>query len=81
MALFASAPAAHAGQQADSAIRQMSPAELQNLNNRERRLDYQQQQQINREIDSRAIRPLRLEVPVMRPRCQSQTGSVVRTCR
>lgn len=84
VALFAIAPATHAGQQSDPVIRQLSPGELQNLNNRERRLDYQQRQQINRELDSRVIRPPRLEVPVMRPRCQPQTfgtSSIGRTCR
>ncbi|MEP9388402.1 hypothetical protein [Mesorhizobium sp. KR9-304] len=83
-ALFATAPMAHAGQQSDPLIRQMSPGELQNLNNRERRLDYQQRQQINRELDSRANRPLRLDIPVIKPRCRPQsfgTSSIVRTCR
>ena len=59
----------------------LSPAELQNLNNRERRLDFQQRQQINRELDSQAIRRQpRLQVPVMKPRCPLQTSGTARTC-
>jgi hypothetical protein len=60
----------------------LSPGELQNLNNRERRLDYQQRQQINRELDSQAIRRQRqrLEVPVIKPRCPLQTSGTARTC-
>lgn len=52
----------------------LSPGELQNLNNRQRRLDFQQRQQFNREIDSQSIRrPQRIEVPVMKPRCPLRT--------
>ena len=59
----------------------LSPGELQNLNNRERRLDFQQRQQINRELDSQAIRRQpRLQVPVMKPRCPLQTSGTARTC-
>ena len=59
----------------------LSPAQLQNLNNRERRLDFQQRQQINRELDSQAIRRQpRLHVPVMKPRCPLQTSGTARTC-
>ena len=59
----------------------LSPGELQNLNNRERRLDFQQRQQINRELDSQAIRRQpRLHVPVMKPRCPLQTSGTARTC-
>jgi hypothetical protein len=59
----------------------LSPGELQNLNNRERRLDYQQRQQFNRELDSRAVRQQpRLQVPVMKPRCPLQTSGTARTC-
>jgi hypothetical protein len=59
----------------------LSPGELQNLNNRERRLDFQQRQQINRELDIRAIRrQQRLDVPVVKPRCPLQTSGTARTC-
>ena len=59
----------------------LSPALLPNLNNRERRLDFQQRQQINRELDSQAIqRQPRLQVPVMKPRCPFQTSGTPRTC-
>lgn len=59
----------------------LSPAQLQNLNNRERRLDFQQRQQFNREIDSMAIqRQPRPQVPVMKPRCPLQTSGTARTC-
>ena len=59
----------------------LSPGELQNLNNRERRLDFQQRQQNYREQDSRSgVRPQRLNVPVMKPRCPLQTSGTARTC-
>ena len=59
----------------------LTPAELQNLNSRERRLDFQQRQQFNRELDSQAIqRQPRLQVPVMKPRCPLQTSGTARTC-
>jgi len=59
----------------------LSPAQLQNLNNRERRLDFQQRQQFNREIDSLTIqRQPRPQVPVMKPRCPLQTSGAARTC-
>lgn len=59
----------------------LSPAELQNLNSRERRLDFQQRQQFNRELDSRRIQQQpRLQVPVMKPRCPFQTSGTPRTC-
>lgn len=59
----------------------LSPAEIQNLNSRERRFDYQQRQQFNRELDSQAIqRQPRLQVPVMKQRCPLQTSGTARTC-
>ena len=59
----------------------LSPGEVQNLNNRERRLDFQQRQQFNREIDSLAIqRQPRPQVPVMKPSCPLQTSGTARTC-
>jgi hypothetical protein len=59
----------------------VTPGELQNLNNRERRLDYQQRQQFNRELDNQVIRQQpRLDVPVMKPRCPLQTSGTARTC-
>jgi hypothetical protein len=63
-------------------IPQISPGELQNLQNRQQRLDYQQQQQFNRELDSQAIRQQqpRLNVPIMKPRCRLQTSGTPRIC-
>ena len=79
LAMFAAAVPAHAVERNQIII--LSPGQLQNLNSRERRLDYQQRQQINREQDSKiVIRPQRLEVPVMKPRCPLQTSGTPRTC-
>lgn len=65
----------------DRPLTTLSPTQLQNLNNRERRLDFQQRQQFNREIDSQAIqRKPRPQVPVMKPRCPLQTSGTARTC-
>lgn len=81
LALVAAAAPVHAIEINRGQVTILSPGELQNLNNRERRLDYQQRQQINRELDSQAIqRRPRLEVPVMKPRCPLQTSGTARTC-
>jgi hypothetical protein len=83
-AATASAPVAYAGPQGDIIIRQISPAEIQNLQSRQQRLNYQQRQQINREQDRTIQRPPRLEVPVTKPRCQPQVfgnSTIVRTCQ
>ena len=59
-------------------VPRIDPAELQNLQSRQQRLDFQQRQQINRELDSLSIRRQqpRIDVPVMKPRCTSrQSGS------
>ncbi|HEY6633197.1 MAG TPA: hypothetical protein VIZ90_17240 [Rhizobiaceae bacterium] len=65
-------------------VRILTPGELQNLNARERRFDYQQQQQFNREIDNQAMRrqqqQQRIEVPVVKPRCPLPTSGVARAC-
>lgn len=60
----------------------LSPAELQTLQSRQQRQNFQQRQQINRELDSLAIgqRPPRIEVPVMKPRCPLPTSGAARTC-
>jgi hypothetical protein len=80
-ALLAGAPAVHAGPQNDIVIRPISPGELQTLQSRQQRQNFQQRQQINRELDSRAIQQQpRLEVPVMKPRCPLQTSGTARTC-
>lgn len=81
LAIMAAAAPVHAVEINRSPITILSPGELQNLNNRERRLDYQQQQQFNRELDSRAIRQQpRLNVPVMKPHCPLQTSGTPRIC-
>jgi hypothetical protein len=50
----------------------ISPGELQNLQSRQQRLDFQQRQQINRELDSLTIKQRQptIEVPVMKPGCR-----------
>lgn len=81
LAIMAAAAPVHAVEINRSPITILGPGELQNLNNRERRLDYQQQQQFNRELDSRAIRQQpRLNVPVMKPHCPLQTSGTPRIC-
>ena len=80
LAIVAAAPV-HAVEINRRPITILSPGELQNLNNRERRLDYQQRQQFNRELDKQAIQQQpRLDVPVMKPRCRLQTSGTARTC-
>jgi hypothetical protein len=79
LAMFAAAAPAHAVER--NRIIVLSPGQLQNLNSRERRLDYQQRQQINRELDNQAVRrSQRLDVPVIKPRCPLQTSGTARTC-
>jgi hypothetical protein len=59
----------------------ISNGQLQNLQSRQQRLDFQQRQQFNREIDNLRIRQQpRLEVPVVKPRCPLQTSGTPRTC-
>jgi hypothetical protein len=81
-ALLAGVSVAHAGPQNDIIVRPISPAELQTLQSRQQRQNFQQRQQINRELDSLATgqRPPRIEVPVMKPRCPLQTSGTARTC-
>ena len=79
LAMFAAAVPAYAVERNPIII--LSPGQLQNLNSRERRLDYQQRQQINRELDNQAVRrSQRLDVPVIKPRCPLQTSGTARTC-
>ena len=79
--IAATVSVAHAGSQSNPVIRQFSPPVLQNLQNRQQRLNFQLQQQIYREQDSRAVgRQQRLDVPVMTPRCPLQTSGTARTC-
>jgi hypothetical protein len=86
---IASVPLAHAASQGGPIIRQTSPGalqilrpgELQNLQSRQQRQNFQLRQQLNREQDSRNImRSQRLEVPVVKPRCPLQTSGTARTC-
>lgn len=83
LAIAAATVPVHAAEIGRSPVITLSPGELQNLNNRERRLDYQQLQQIYRELDSQAIRrqQQRPEVPVMKPRCPLPTSGAAQTCR
>ena len=79
--IAATVSVAHAGSQGNPVIRQISPPVLQSLQNRQQRLNFQLQQQIYREQDSRAVaRQQRLDVPVMTPRCPLQTSGTARTC-
>jgi len=66
-------------------VPQFSNGDLQNLRNRQQRLDFQQRQQINRELDSLAARQSvpRLEIPVMKPNChprQLGNSNIAQTC-
>lgn len=79
VAAFATAPTA-ADPVPGPFVPQISTGELQNLQNWQQRLDYQQRQQINREQDSQIIRPQRFKVPVMKPRCPLPTSGTPRTC-
>jgi len=60
----------------------LSAGELQALQSRQQRQNFQLRQQLNRELDSMATgqRPPRIEVPVMKPRCPLQTSGTARTC-
>lgn len=55
-------------------VPQVSPGELQNLQNRQQRQNFQQRQQINRELDNLSVRQRqpRVEVPIMKPSCKPQ---------
>lgn len=50
----------------------ISAGELQTLRSQQQRQDFQQRQQLNREMDSRSIgrQQPRIEVPVMKPNCR-----------
>jgi hypothetical protein len=58
------------------------PGQLQTLQSRQQRENFQQRQQINRELDSLSARQRqpRIEVPVMKPRCPLATSGTARTC-
>ena len=60
----------------------LSAGQLHSLQSRQQRLDFQQRQQFNREIDSLSNqqRQQRPQVPVMKPRCPFQTSGTPRTC-
>jgi hypothetical protein len=66
-------------------VPQFSNGDLQNLRNRQQRLDFQQRQQINRELDSLAARQSvpRLDIPVMKPNCRPRqlgNSNIAQTC-
>lgn len=66
-------------------VPQFSNGDLQNFRNRQQRLDFQQRQQINRELDSLAARQSvpRLDIPVMKPNCRPRqlgNSNVAQTC-
>ena len=83
-ATIASVPLVYAGPLGDPVIRQISPAERQNLQNQQQRQNFQLRQQIYREQDSRiVVRAQRLEVPVMKPRCRPHSfgnSYIARSC-
>lgn len=60
----------------------LTPGDLYTLQSRQQRLNFQQRQQFNREWDSFVTgqRPPRIEVPVMKPRCPTQTSGIARAC-
>ena len=51
-------------------LSQRTGIDIRALNQRDRRLDYQTQQQYYRDQERRDIGPMRLRVPTMRPTCQ-----------
>ena len=59
-------------------VPQVSPGELQNLRNRQQRENFQQRQQLNRELDSLSNRQRqpRVDVPVMKPTCSPQKATL-----
>ena len=63
-------------------VPRISTGEFLNLQSRQQRLDFQQRQQFNREIDnlSNQRQQQRLQVPVVKPRCPLQTSGTPRTC-
>lgn len=62
-------------------VPRITTGELLNLQSRQQRLDFQQRQQFNRELDIRSIQQQpRLQVPVVKPRCPLQTSGTARTC-
>jgi hypothetical protein len=64
-------------------IGQMRDADLQTLRNQIQRQQFQQQQQFNREQDRRVAPPPVLDVPKVKPTCQTQVfgNSYLRSCR
>ncbi|MGB3646152.1 MAG: hypothetical protein WBG88_17270 [Mesorhizobium sp.] len=64
-------------------IGQMRDADLQTLRNQIQRQQFQQQQQLNREQDRRIAPPPVLDVPKVKPACQTQVfgNSYLRSCR
>jgi len=66
-------------------VPQFSNGDLQNLRNRQQRLDFQQRQQINRELDNLAARQNvpRLDIPAMKPNCRPRqlgNSNIAQTC-
>ncbi|MCX7304777.1 MAG: hypothetical protein NTV73_10640 [Hyphomicrobiales bacterium] len=66
-------------------VPQISTGALVNLQSRQQRLDFQQRQQINREIDSLVTRQSqpRLDIPVMKPNCRPRqlgNSNMAQTC-
>ncbi|MEW9805340.1 hypothetical protein [Mesorhizobium marinum] len=54
-------------------VPQLRPGDYQTLQSQRQRENFQQRQQLNRELDSLAIqRQPRIEVPVLKPRCRPQ---------
>jgi len=84
VAMVAVSPVAMAGD-IRVVVPQFSNGDLQNLRNRQQRLDFQQRQQINRELDSLAARQSvpRIDIPVMKPNCQPRqlgNSKIAQTC-
>ena len=68
----------------DALARQARDADMQALRNQIQRQQFQQQQQLDRTLDRRATpRPPVLEVPRMKPGCQTQVygNNYMRNCR
>ncbi len=63
-------------------VRQMDTSQWIQLQSRQQRLDFQRQQQVNRELDSLSIRQRqpRIEVPVLKPGCRQLNSGTRSTC-
>lgn len=78
VALAASAPVLYAQSNNTIIVPRITNGQLNSLQSRQQRLNFQQQQQFNRQIDSLSNQQRRqqLNVPVMKPTCSPQQASI-----